>query len=372
MRRSEPLRVLQIIGISAGGGVESVIMNYYRHIDRSRVQFDFVIHADSPVDITAEVEALGGRVYKVPPYTQLPAFIREVRRIIREGGYRIVHSNMNALSAFPLFAARLAGAPIRILHNHSTDTKAEPLRTVLKHILRPFAKYFATERWACSRLAGEWMYGAAAMRRGEVTIINNAIDIRRFAFDPVAREEIREELGLEHHFVIGHAGRFMKQKNHDFILDVFAELLKKKEDACLLLIGDGPLRGETEAKAVRLGIADKVIFTGVRNDVNALYNAMDVFLFPSLYEGLGMVAVEAQVNGLPVIASEEVPQEAKLGESMQRLPLAKGAVYWAEKVLACSGMPRHACDAAGSGFDIEKEAPKLADRYEQLAERERM
>lgn len=161
--KDKPLRVLQILGVVAGGGVESVILNYYKHIDRNKVQFDFVVHEDSPIDITVLVNSMGGKVFKVTSYKKnILAFTSEIYHIIKSNKYQIVHSNMNTLSFFSLFASWIAGTPIRILHNHSTSVPSETKRNLLKMILRPFSKFFANRYFACSELAGRWMYGDAA------------------------------------------------------------------------------------------------------------------------------------------------------------------------------------------------------------------
>lgn len=360
----QPIRVLQIIGDVVGGGVEQVILNYYRHIDKSKVQFDFVVHKGALQTYIDNVEALGGKVYQITPYKKNHfKTIAEMYKIMK-GRYSIVHSNMNALSVFPLFAAYLAGVPVRILHNHSTDTKAEPLRTFIKHLLRPFARLFANQYWACSRLAGEWMYGKKAIEEGKVTIINNAIDLKKFAFDEEKRERLREELGLQDCFVIGHVGRFMKQKNHAFLVDIFSEINKKQENARLVLVGDGPLKTEIEDKVKAIGLEAKVIFTGVRSDVADLYNVMDVFVFPSLYEGLGMVAVEAQANGLLVVASTEVPVEAKISDNIKFEALNKS--LWVNVILDCMKNSGRSVDdeIKRNKFDIAVEAEKLGKKYE--------
>ena len=350
------------------GGVEAVIMNYYRHIDKTEVQFDFVMHKGSNSDYIAEVKSMGAKVYEVTPYSNPIRFIQEVYSIIKKGNYQIVHSNMNALSVFPLFAAYLAGVPVRILHNHSTDTKAEPLRTFVKHLLRPFARLFANKYWACSKLAGEWMYGKQAVADGKVTIINNAIDLKQFAFDEAKRDKLRKELGLQDCFVIGHVGRFMKQKNHDFLVDIFAEVVKKQDNAKLLLIGDGPLREQIENKVKTLGLDEMVIFTGVRSDVADLYNAMDVFVLPSFYEGLPVVGVEVQANGLPFLCSSNVTKEILISDRIELVELEKGAKAWAEKILAFSEKQRTTAskDISQSGFDIEVEAEKMGERYRKV------
>ena len=362
----EPIRVLQIIGIAIGGGVESVIMNYYEHIDRTKVQFDFIVHNDSKVDLTDKVEKMGGHVYKVTPYYKNPiAFMWDIYKVIKKGHYQIVHSNMNTLSAFPLFAAWLAGVPVRILHNHSTSSPGETKRNMMKFILRPFAKLFANRYFACSYLAGQWMYGKKIMDSGKVIIINNAIDLKKYAFDPEKRKALRKELGLKNEFVVGHVGRFMFQKNHDFLIDVFAEVLKKCPQAILLLIGDGPLKSKIANKVKLLGIENHVKFLGLRKDVQDLYNVMDLFVLPSHYEGLPVVGVEAQANGLPCLISTAVTQETKLTSSLTFYNLSLGKEQWAEKILS---FPKErnqdvAKEMRLAGFDIYYSAQRLEEEY---------
>lgn len=361
----KPIRVLQIMGIVESGGVEAVIMNYYKHIDKSKVQFDFVMHKGSNPDYIAKVKAMGARVYEVTPYSNPISFMKDVYKIIKQGDYRIVHSNMNALSVFPLFAAYVAGVPVRILHNHTTDTKAEPLRTFIKRLLRPFAKLFANQYWACSELAGEWMYGKNAVERGKVRVINNAIDLQKFAFNQEKRDDLRKELGLENCFVVGHVGRFVQTKNHAFLVNVFVELLKSIPNAKLLLVGDGPLKKHIENKVAQLGLGDKVIFTGVRSDVADLYNAMDVFALPSFYEGLPVVGVEVQDNGLPFICSSNITKEILITRRVELLDLNKGVQVWQTAICKYANQVRTKADAdiVNSGFDITVEAKKLGKIY---------
>lgn len=366
----EPIRVLQIIGIVAGGGVEAVIMNYYEHIDRTKVQFDFIVHNDNKIDITQKVEAMGGRVYKVTPYYKNPvAFMHGIYKVIRNHHYRIVHSNMNTLSAFSLFAAWAAGAPVRILHNHSTSSPGETKRNIMKFILRPFARLFANHYLACSRLAGEWMYGRKMMDSGKVTIVNNAIDLKKYAFNPKKRELLRKELGLTDEFVVGHVGRFVFPKNHEFLIDIFAEAYKQNPHMSLLLVGDGPLRPAMEKKVRRLGLTDHVQFLGLRNDVQDLYHVMDLFILPSHYEGLPVVGVEAQSNGLPCLFSTKVTKEVHLTHSAQFLDLEEGASKWAEEIISikCERNKKAGEELRQAGFEINKEAEKLVKFYIELS-----
>lgn len=362
----KPLRVLQIMGIVESGGVEAVIMNYYRNIDKNNVQFDFVMHKGSNFSYISEVQGMGAKVYEITPYTKnIFAFTYEIYRIVKDGHYDIVHSNMNSLSVFPLFAAWLASAKIRILHNHTTDTKAERLRTFIKRILRPFAKMFANRYWACSKLAAEWMYGKQAVGAGKVTIINNAIDLGKFAFNQDKRNLLRKELGLDGKFVVGHVGRFMKQKNHDFLIKIFTEVAKQKNEAALLLIGEGPLFESIKNKVNIMGLTDKVIFLGARNDVGDLYNVMDVFALPSFYEGLPVVGVEVQANGLPFLCSDKVTREILISDSIKLIPLNNGAEKWAEEILSVKrgSFAKTLKSMQESGFDISNEARKLENKY---------
>jgi glycosyltransferase involved in cell wall biosynthesis len=366
---SKPIRVLQIIGLACGGGVEAVIMNYYRHIDKNKIQFDFVVHKGAVKSFVDEAKSMGAKVYEVTPYTEnIFKFTCEIYRIIKKERYQIVHSNMNSLSAFPLFAAYIAGVEVRILHNHTTDNKAEGLRTWVKRLLRPFAKIFANQYWACSNLAAEWMYGKKAIANNKVTIINNAIDLEQFKFNEQVRIRLRKELGLENCFVVGHVGRFMQQKNHCFLIDVFNKLVQQKQDARLLLIGDGPLKNEIEERVKKLELTEKVVFLGVRTDVASLYNVMDVFVLPSLYEGLGMVVVEAQVNGLPVLVSEAVPNEAKVNCNINFCNLNKPLAYWRNSIIQISKKERFKSSMIvdNNNFDIRYESKNIEKIYLKL------
>lgn len=366
MNSEEPIRVLQIVGISCNGGVEAVLLNYYRHMDKDKVQFDFVVHKNPVKNFADEVKKGGGRLYEVTPYTKnIVAFTYEIYQIIKKGKYSIVHSNMNSLSGFPLLAAWLAGARVRILHNHTTDVKSEGLRTMLKRVLRPFAKLFANRYFACSELAAKWMYGIEAVKQGKVIIIPNAIDLDRFAFNPEKRNELRRTMGLGDKFVLGHIGRFVYQKNHSFIIDVFARVVDERKDAILLLIGDGSLHKQIEEKVNALGISDKVLFLGNRNDVADLYNVMDVFVLPSFYEGLPVVAVEAQANGLVCLMSDNVTGECKLTNKLQFLSIDSGIDSWVRKIVIMRNERNSKTveNIKNIDFDLHEAANRLNEYY---------
>lgn len=334
MEENRPIRVAQVMGMAMNGGVEACIINYYRNIDRTRVQFDFFVEDTSKIIRRDEIEKLGGKVVIIPPYKKPFKYIKTLKRLFKEGNYDIVHSNMNALSVFVLYAAKKAGVKIRIAHSHSTSNKKEWKKNIIKNILRPFSKVYATQYFACSELAGRWLFGNKTFDKGKVTIINNAIELEKFKFDQKIRNDMRRELGLENNYVIGHIGRFMEQKNHTFLVDIFNEVQKRRPDAKLLLLGDGPLYDEIVKKVEELGLNDKVVFEGVHAHAYKYYNAMDSFVLPSLYEGLPVVGIEAQANGLKCYLSSEMTKETKILDTTEFLPLSCGGAGWAEKITA--------------------------------------
>ena len=253
--------------------------------------------ADSTRVPEEEIKALGGRVFRIPPYQHPLRYRKELVRLFHEEHWPIVHSHINTLSVFPLSAAKKAGVPVRIAHSHSTMGKGEFAKNLMKLALRPLSNLYPTECFACSEYAGKWLFG----RDADFTVIPNAIELEKFHFDPVLRQETRKELGIaDGMFLIGHVGRFMPQKNQAFLVDVLAELLPQKPDTILAFVGDGPDRPDVQQHAQELGIGDHILFLGQRTDVNHLYQAFDAFCLPSRYEGLGMVAIEARSPDAPV------------------------------------------------------------------------
>ena len=365
-QKKTPVRVAHVIGKLAAGGVESVVYNYYRHIDHSKYQFDFIIDSDSSCEPKKELIDMGAIYYIVPPYQHLFGYIRELIKLFKENRYLIVHSNMNTLALFSLFAAWVAKVPVRICHNHSTAAKGETKRNVFKYLLRPFSKLFATNYCACSKYAAEWLFGKRTVERGGVKIFNNAIDVEKFQYDPTAREEIRRDLSLQDKFVIGHVGRFCFQKNHKFLIDVFYEITKTDNNAVLLLVGAGELKEQIENYVLELGIKDKVLFLGIRDDVHRIYQAMDVFVFPSHYEGLGLAAVEAQCAGLTVIASSRVPLEAKSTNKIIFLDLDAEIMEWTRAIKNAQYNNRDA--VFDNSLDIKSKGKELEVFYDRCLE----
>ena len=366
MQKNEPIRIAHIMGKWLGGGVEAFVMNYYRRIDRSKIQFDFICDEDSTDIPYKEIESLGGRVILCPPYQKLSKYIKKLKKIFKENNYKIVHSNLNALSVFPLYAAKKAGVPIRIAHSHSTSNKIEKKKNIIKNILRPFSKKYATHYFACTEHAGIWLFGRQSVYENEVFIVNNGINLDDYKFNEKIRNEKRSELKLkDSDIVIGNIGRFVKQKNHEFIIDLFNKLYSGNKNYKLMLIGQGPLQNEIKDKVKTLGLENAVMFLGQKKDANKYYQAMDLFLFPSIYEGLGMVMVEAQTSGLVSIASTEVPEIATVSDKAIFIDLSDPLDVWADKINKSIDKDRKVDikRIQDAGYDIKLEAKKLENKY---------
>lgn len=357
----QPIRIAQMMTDMNYGGVEMVVMNYYRNIDRTKVQFDFFALEGSSIPQKEEIEKLGGRVFIVPKYTHLSQYEKAIQKLFKENNYKIVHSHMNTLSFFSLYGAKKVGVPNRISHNHSTAGKGETKKNIVKYLLRPLAKIYPTDLCACSKHAGNWIYGKKANYR----IFNNAIDLEKYKYNPVERRELRRELGLNGKKVIGHVGRFCYQKNHDFLIDILYEVLKKDENVVLMLIGEGELEKEVRNKVKKIGLENNVIFLGRRAEAYKYYQAMDVFVLPSRYEGLGMVAIEAQAAGIPTICSTEVPKEAKILDSTH---FAKDLTDYVKYILESFDIKQRdtSNELRKAGYDIKTEARKLLNFYEEM------
>lgn len=372
--KKQPIRIAQIIGKWVGGGVEAVVMNYYRHIDRNKIQFDFICDEDSTDIPYGEIKKLGGKVILIPPYQKVFKYHKELKRVLKEGNYRIVHSHINTLSVFSLFAAKRADVPIRIAHSHSTTNKKEKKKNLLKQLLRPFSKVFATDYMCCSELSGRWLFGNKTYNKGKVYLLNNAIDLTKFKYDEKVRILKRKELGIKDNtLVIGHIGRFVAQKNHRFLIDIFNEIYKKNKNSLLLLAGQGPLMDEMKEKVNSLGINKNVMFLGQRNDVNELYQAFDVFLLPSLYEGLPVVGIEAQATGNLCYFSDDMTKETKILDSTVFMSLTNTAEEWADRLLEnVKSFKKHDTtdEVSKYGFNIEEEASKLELYYMELIHNE--
>ncbi len=360
----EIIRVAQIMGNMNGGGVEAVVLNYFRNIDRNRVHFDFIIHNTSTHVPKEEIEHLGGRVIFVPHYKKIFKYRKAISKIFKDNNYDIVHSHINTASVFPLRIAKKSDIKVRIAHAHSTSNRKEFIRNIIKNLLKLFSKKYATHFFACSEYAGVWMFGEKTFQKGKITIINNAIDMEKFKFNDEIRQKIRNELNLNNKHVIGHVGRFMTQKNHKFLLDIFLKVQKEREDAILLLLGDGPLIEEIKDIVKSLKLTESVIFMGNVSETEKYYNVMDCFVLPSLYEGLPVVGIEAQLNGLPCFFSSNITKEVCLLDSTKLLPVID-CNLWANQILGATEINRLIGyeTIVNTKYDIKHEAKRLLEIY---------
>lgn len=372
---SRLIHVAQVMGHMSGGGVEATIMNHYRHIDRSRVQFDFVIDSDSTIVPKEEIEQLGGHVFIVPPYKRLPSYMKACVQLFKKIKPDIVHSNINTLSVFPLMAARFAGVPVRIAHCHTSASHGQFVKNMIENILRLFSRGQATHFAACSVNSGEWLFGHKMIEENRVNIIKNAIDLRQFQFNNVVRIKKRAELSLApNQLAIGQVGRFTFTKNHMFTLNIFREIVKIRPDAMLFFSGDGELRPKIEEKIHEFGLERNVHLLGQRNDVAELYQAFDVMAFPSYWEGLPLTVVEAQASDLPVVLSDTVSNDCYiLSDLLHPLSLKTNLNRWRDEFLTSADRQksiRHSRiqEISQAGFDIDVSAQNLCSWYEKICQ----
>ena len=364
------IRVLQVISsLQTGGGVQTMLKNYYTYMDSLAFSTDFVVCGKDIGGMESWFKTRGAHIYHIPPRTQQPIEnICSLRRIIKEGHYDVLHCHQDYHGAIAVAMAKSCNIPVRIIHSH----QAYPQEDAVKKMRRYAGSYRvmrdATVLAACGERAGAWLYGQNAIESKQVVILRNAIDVASFAFSYAARHRLRQELGIyEETTVIGHVGRFTEQKNHALVLSIFAEFHRRRPDSVLILAGDGPLRLAIERQAVQLNIQQAVRFLGMRLDIPQLMSAMDVFLLPSRWEGLGIVAVEAQANGLPCICSHKVPQEVKLTEQLHFMP----AEFYMNPMAWCDVIERAVFNGrqdgynavCNAGYDIHREAKKLESLY---------
>lgn len=370
------VRVLHVVGSLNAGGIETFLMSVYRQIDRSKVQFDFLVSSNHRFFYSDEIESLGGGIYPVEQSRYHPKATRyRFKQFYLENNTEIVHQHTGGLQTLmPLIAARDAGVPTRVLHSHCAFVEPKSAKAQLEEVIHKLNTHrtgIATEKFACSADAAT--YFGFDRHGGEWRYVPNGIDVGRFSFDEGKRKDARAELGLsDSTFLIGNIGRFSPQKNQVFLLRAFASVAKRCPDSKLLLVGVGPLEADIHAESERLGLTDRVIFLKNRSDTERLYAAMDAFAFPSLYEGLGIVLVEAQTNGLPCVISERIPREAVYGENVATVALEDGAEAWADALLECRAAVRSKKGAEltkSAGFDISTVASSLQDFYLMAAER---
>tara|TARA_R110002049_G_scaffold275301_1_gene453331 strand:+ start:12225 stop:13343 length:1119 start_codon:yes stop_codon:yes gene_type:complete len=362
------------------GGAESMIMNYYRHIDRTKVQFDFLVHKQEKGAFDDEIESLGGQIYRIKSINPFfpKQYYKELRQFFKthSGHYKIIHSHLNTFSSFPLKIAKEFNIPVRIAHAHTSSQKIsikdflnrknakEALKILVKMYLKTNILTYTTHCFSCGDKAGKSMFG----KHSNFKIINNAIDTSCFMYNKTTELEYRDQLNLKDKLIIGHIGNFTEPKNHNFILEVFNEFIKiNKQEAVLLLVGDGPLKTQIEEKSKRLNIQDRTLFLGSRSDVANLCQIMDFFIFPSIYEGLPVTLIEAQAAGIKILASDTITKEVQITNDIKFLSINNvSAKSWAKAILSLYPYVKknNFNMIQKSGYDIKSNAHVLQEFYQ--------
>lgn len=363
----EITRVLHMIGSLEIGGSQAMIMNLYEKIDRKQLQFDFIVDHPEQTYFLKKIETLGGKVYFMPTFKGVN--VTEIKHAWNQffkehPEYKILHSHVRSYASLYIPIAKKHGVKT-IIHSHSTSN-GSGITSIVKRIMQYPLRYQADYLMACSNESGRWLYGKKACLKDNYFFLPNAIDTEKYRYSEDVANNYRAELGLAGKFVIGHVGRFHEAKNHMFLLEVFADVAKRRPDAMLLLVGDGDLRSSIEEKIKELQIEDRVILAGSRADVAEIMSAMDVFVFPSLYEGLPVTVVEAQAAGLHCVISNRITEDVDISELVERLPI-NNTESWTERILSMDVnridvMPK----IKQAGFDVNDSACRLMDFYETI------
>lgn len=357
-------RVLEILTYINGGGAAMVVYNYLSHMNRNGLHVD-VLALEQPFKpfLEDQFKDLGVGVYYLPK--KVSKRIGVFKKLIHNNRYDVIHSHCEFMSEIYLGIAMLNGVKTRIIHSHMAGGRYSKLKNLYAPIGRLIAKKVATHYFGCGIDACKSMWGEKAFNQGKCYVLNNAIDIQKFRFNSNTRNDVRKEMGWENHFVVVNVGRFVEQKNHKFLIDVFHSLTEQRKDSLLVLIGEGPLKDEVEKKVKELTIEDRVIFLGLRDDVARLMNGADVFFLPSLFEGLPIVSIEAQTNGLPIVMSEGVTHESGITNIASFVSFNSSMEVWVNALLKKQSDKRdsYSTKVQAMNFDLSLEAAKLRNFY---------
>lgn len=357
------VKILHIANMNTDSGVACFLMNYIRNVDFAYFEMDFVCWNKREDNFYDEIKKLGGRIFTVTSYKKNPiSFLGNIRAIVKNGNYDIIHGH-EAIMSIPAFVfAKSIGVKTRIAHSHNSDMESQ-IKDFIVKMCRPVFKKVCTDYLACSSKAGSYLFGNQLFK-DKGNVLHNAIDLENFKFSMELRRGMRGRLGLKDELVFGHVGRFNEQKNHEFLIDIFQEIYKRKADSKLVLIGEGEKLDQIKDEVMKKDLKDNVIFLGIQKNVSEWMQAMDVFLFPSLFEGLGIVLIEAQTSGLMCYCSSEVPEEADCGR-LSYMSLSDSKVRWAEEIL--NGIIENRDNAylqvREAGYDIITETKKLLKYY---------
>lgn len=366
-----PLRILHVVVNMNRGGAETLIMNLYRNIDREKIQFDFLTCKSGVFD--KEITLMGGRVYQIPYVIEVGhrEFSNEIRNFLEvHPVYKIIHSHLDKMSGLVLHEAKKAKVPIRIAHSHNTESEGNYLAKIYKWSMGNYVKRSATHLYACSHDAAKWLFGN---RSNQAHIIRNGIETEKFQFSSHIRATIRHELEIDDDiFVIGHVGRFSRQKNHLFLLDIFARVHKELPNSILLLVGDGIQKGEITKRIRELNLQKQVKMLGVREDVSSLLQAFDIFVFPSFHEGLPVTLIEAQGAGLPCMISDRITTEVDLDMGLVKYLELTDRSSWIDCIVKIAKQKRiretPQATLLEQEYDIKQIAKQTASSYLRLEE----
>lgn len=361
------IRILQCVNKMDRAGLETMLMNYYRNIDRSQVQFDFLTHRSTEGAYDKEIKEMGGKIYYAPRLIPKNIFKyrRYMKKLFEENKYDIVHSHIDTMSFFPLREANRNKVKYRISHSHTSKLDID-YKLPIKYYCKIFINKYANIRFACGKKAGIFLYNKLNFK-----ILNNAVDCQKFKFDENLRGKVRNDLGIdENTTVLGHVGRYIYIKNQEFLIDVFVDYLQLNSDSKLILVGLGEDEKKLRDKVEKYGIKDKVIFLVNRSDTNEIYQAMDYFVMPSLFEGVPLVAIEAQTNGLTCILSDKISEETKITDNVYFCNLKLGSKEWAKFIYNLDKRRNNnsIIDVKNHCYDIKIEAKKLENFYINLYE----
>ena len=356
-------RLLCILSSMDTGGAETFLMKLYRNIDKSKIQMDFCINDPKTGLYEAEIQSMGGKIYRIPSKSDnLKEFRKQLFSIVKDNGYKyVLRVTSNTMGFMDLKIAKAAGATVCAARS-SNSSDGEGIKSKLAHITGGLLyKKYVDVKIAPSDLAAKYTFGKKAFNKGRVQILHNGLDLDLYKFDPKANEQIRKELGIKKDAaVIGHIGRFDKQKNHDFLIDIFSAIKQQNQNAVLLMVGVGPLKKDIAEKVAALNLSDSVIFAGQREDIPKLLSAMDLFVFPSFYEGMPNTVLEAQANGLSCIISDSITKDAAVTNLVQYVSLNNTAQFWAD--LAIKSIQKHQDTAKvfiQAGYDIQSATNKF-------------
>ena len=365
---SEPIRILHVLGGLNRGGAETMVMNLYKNLDRSKIQFDFIIHTDKEKEYEDEIKKLGGRIYVFPRFVGTNYFVvrRCWSRFFKEHPeYKILHSHVRSYASVYLPIAKRHGVKT-IIHSHSTSN-GKGVKSAIKRIMQYPLRYQADRFIGCSDASGEWLFGKKIIKTDRYVTLQNAIDTERFCFNEITRREYRKMLNLEGKTVYAHVGRLHPAKNHAFLIELFARIYKKNPNSVLLCVGDGELRRDIEAQIMDNDISSAVVMMGSRGDVESILSCADIFLFPSNWEGVPLTVVEAQASGLPCLVSDRVTEDVCVSELVVRLPIDQGFEIWEKAIDSLSVCRRDVTDKiAAAGYDVKKNAEWLEKYYLEL------